>query len=246
MFTEFMVVSPFITVYSLCCVFVAAIARGFSGFGFTLLAIMSLSFVLPLTTIVPTMFVLEIAAGLKLLPTIWRQVHWSSIQVLVISSIITTPLGAFLLATISAGLVKIVMAILIIVCCVVMLTGYKLRRMPSLIETAATGTGAGILNGALGLGGPPVIVFFLGSPLALEAGRASIIAAFLAMDIAALPAFWMMDLFSRDSLRLGLMSLPILVIGVWFGSLIASKVHEEVARKLIISLLLLLALGSFL
>jgi len=244
MLSELLIVSPSITVYALCCVFVAAVARGFSGFGFTLLAIMSLSFVLPLSTIVPAMFVLEIAAGVKLLPSIWRQVHWSSIRVLVITSIFATPLGAYLLAKIPGDYVKVLLAVLIIVCCLTMITGFKLRRMPSFMETVATGTGAGVLNGALGLGGPPVIVFFLGSPLALEAGRASIIAAFLAMDVAALPAFWALDLFASESIHLGLMSLPISVLGVWLGSRIAKRVEEEVARRVIIGLLLLLAVGS--
>ncbi len=245
MLSDFVLVSPSVTAYALCCVFVAAIARGFSGFGFTLLAIMSLSFVLPLSTIVPAMFVLEIAAGLKLLPSIWGQVHWGSIRVLVITSISATPLGAYLLVNIPVEYVRAVLAVLIIACCLALITGFKLQRMPSFMQTAATGAGAGVLNGSLGLGGPPVIVFFLGSPLALEAGRASIIAAFLAMDVAALPAFWALDLFGRESIHLGFMSLPVLVLGVWLGSKIAHRVDETVARKVIIGLLLLLALGSF-
>ena len=245
MLAELLIDSPSVTAYALGCVFLAAIARGFSGFGFTLLAIMSLSFVLPLSTIVPAMLVLEIAAGLKLLPSIWGHVHWRSIRVLVIASIIATPLGAYLLVKIPGEYVKVVLAVLIVICCLALITGFKLRKMPSFMQTAATGAGAGVLNGSLGLGGPPVIVFFLGSPLALEAGRASIIAAFLAMDVAALPAFWALGLFGRESLHLGFTSLPVLVLGVWVGSRIAQRVDEAVARKVIIGLLLLLALGSF-
>lgn len=244
MFSQLTLVSPSVTAYALGCVFIAALARGFSGFGFTLLAIMSLSFVLPLSTIVPAMFVLEIAAGVKLLPSIWGQVHWSSIRVLVITSVLATPLGAYLLARMPGELVKVILAVLIIGCCLVMISGFKLRRMPSFMQTAATGAGAGVLNGSLGLGGPPVIVFFLGSPLALEAGRASIIAAFLAMDVAALPAFWALDLFGREALHLGLMSLPVLVLGVWLGARMALRVEEGLARRIIIVFLLILALGS--
>ncbi|ELF6209528.1 MULTISPECIES: sulfite exporter TauE/SafE family protein [Pseudomonas] len=246
MLSDFVLVSPFVTAYALGCVLVAAIARGFSGFGFTLLAIMSLSFALPLSTIVPAIFILEIAAGLKLLPSIWGQVHWGSIRVLVIASIIATPLGAYLLAKVPGEYVRVVLAVLIIACCLALITGFKLQRMPSFMQTAATGAGAGVLNGSLGLGGPPVIVFFLGSPLALEAGRASIIAAFLAMDVAALPAFWALDMFGPESLHLGFMSLPVLVLGVWLGSRLAQGIEEAKARKVIIVLLLLLALGSFL
>ncbi|NQD58762.1 sulfite exporter TauE/SafE family protein, partial [Pseudomonas sp. CM25] len=136
MLSEFVLVSPSITAYALCCVFMAAIARGFSGFGFTLLAITSLSFVLPLSTVVPAMFVLEIAAGLKLIPSIWGQVHWGSIRVLVITSIITTPLGAYLLVKIPGEYVKVVLAVLIIACCLTLITGFKLQKMPSFMQTA--------------------------------------------------------------------------------------------------------------
>lgn len=246
MFSDVVLVSPSVTAYALCCVFVAALARGFSGFGFTLLSIMSLSFVLPLTTIVPAMVILEIAAGIKLLPAIWRHVHWRSINVLVLSSVVSTPLGAYLLASVSADAVKVVLAVLIVACCIVLISGYKLKKMPSVLQTAVTGAGAGVLNGSLGLGGPPVIVFFLGSPLALEAGRASIIAAFLAMDVAALPAFWALDLFTWQSLQLGLMSLPVLAFGVWCGARMVSGMSEALARKIITILLLLMAIGSLL
>ncbi|HDS1733529.1 MULTISPECIES: sulfite exporter TauE/SafE family protein [Pseudomonas] len=244
LFSQLILISPSVTAYALGCVFIAAIARGFSGFGFTLLAIMSLSFVMPLAMIVPAMFVLEIAAGVRLLPVIWGKVHWASIRVLVVASVLATPLGAYLLVKIPGEVIKVVLASLIVLCCAVLISGFKLRRMPSALQTAATGAGAGVLNGALGLGGPPVIVFFLGSPLALEAGRASIIAAFLAMDVAALPAFWAMGLFSRESLHLGLMSLPVLMAGVSVGAIFAKRTSEDLARKIIIAMLLLMALAS--
>ncbi|MFK0270484.1 sulfite exporter TauE/SafE family protein [Pseudomonas asiatica] len=246
MVDSLLLISPLVTLYCLAAVFLAAIARGFSGFGFTMLSIMSLSFVLPLTVIVPAMVILEIAAGIKLLPVIWRYVHWRSIRMLVVSSVVATPIGAYLLTKIPGETVKIVLAVLIVACSLVLISGYKLQKMPSALQTAATGAGAGLLNGSLGLGGPPVIVFFLGSPLALEAGRASIIAAFLAMDVAALPAFWALDLFTVQALKLGLMSLPVLVLGVWCGSRIVSGMSEITARRIIIVLLSIMAVGSLL
>lgn len=231
--------------YVLSCVFIAAVARGFSGFGFTLLTVMSLSFVLPAAVIVPAMFVMEIAAGLKLLPAIRGQVHWRSIRVLVIAAIAATPLGAWLLASLPDEQVKLMLAIMVSLTGLALLGGFKLQRMPSLFSTAATGVGAGVLNGSLGLGGPPVIVFFLGSPLALEAGRASIIAAFLAMDIAALPALWALGMLTQQALVLGLLALPALVLGVMLGTRLNGRVAEAKARRLMILLMLAMAVGTF-
>ncbi|NBA98102.1 sulfite exporter TauE/SafE family protein [Pseudomonas sp. R5(2019)] len=238
-------ITPAQLAYVLTCIFLAAIARGFSGFGFTLLTVMSLSFVLPPAVTVPAMFVMEIAAGIKLLPAIYRQVHWRSIRVLVVTSIATTPLGAWLLASLPTEQVKLMLAIMVSLTCLALLCGFKLQRMPSVLSTAATGAGAGVLNGSLGLGGPPVIVLFLGSPLALEAGRASIIAAFLAMDLAALPALWALGMFTQQAIVLGLLSLPALVMGVMLGARLTGRIDEAEARTLMLLMMLAMAACTF-
>src|SRR6185312_16834223 len=73
--TDAGIMDPWVTAYSIACVFGAAIVRGYSGFGFSLLAITALSLALPPAEIVPSIFMLEIAASLHLLPSIWRDIH---------------------------------------------------------------------------------------------------------------------------------------------------------------------------
>ncbi|MGD9915877.1 MAG: sulfite exporter TauE/SafE family protein, partial [Rhizobiaceae bacterium] len=47
-------------------IFIAAIVRGFSGFGYSLLSITAISLILPVQDIVPSIFLLEVAASLNL------------------------------------------------------------------------------------------------------------------------------------------------------------------------------------
>lgn len=61
--------------YGLACILGAAFVRGYSGFGFSLLAITALSLRLAPAEIVPSIFLMEIAASLHLLPSIWRDIH---------------------------------------------------------------------------------------------------------------------------------------------------------------------------
>jgi uncharacterized membrane protein YfcA len=82
-----------VIVYSLVCVFLAAIVRGYSGFGFSLLVITALSLALTPAQIVPSIFLLEIAASLHLLPAIWRDIHWRSLLPLIVGCLIATPFG---------------------------------------------------------------------------------------------------------------------------------------------------------
>ena len=79
-------------------IFVAAVVRGYSGFGFSLLSISALSLIYSPAQIIPSIFLLEIAASLHLLPSIWREVHWRSLLPLTIGCLIATPLGVWLLA----------------------------------------------------------------------------------------------------------------------------------------------------
>src|SRR5262245_29391641 len=61
-------------------IFLAAIVRGFSGFGFSLLSITAISLLMPIKDIVPSIFLLEIAASMNLIPGIWREIDGKSLR----------------------------------------------------------------------------------------------------------------------------------------------------------------------
>ena len=57
-------------------VLMGAFVRGYSGFGSSLLWVSGLSLVLRPVEVVPTIFLLEIAASIDLLPKVWREIDW--------------------------------------------------------------------------------------------------------------------------------------------------------------------------
>ena len=58
-------------IYAIACVFGAAIVRGFSGFGFSLLTITALTLALPPVDVIASVLILEVAASVHLLPSVW-------------------------------------------------------------------------------------------------------------------------------------------------------------------------------
>lgn len=224
------------------CVLVAGIVRGFSGFGFALLSISSVSMVLPPAVVVPAMWILDLLAGLNLLPGIWRQVRWRSIALLVGPAILVTPLGVYLLATVPTPPMRVALAVLVFASAIALISGFQLRRMPSRGETIATGVAAGLLNGSLGIGGPPIILFYLGSPIAVEAGRASLIAAFLAMDVSGIPSMLAFGLITLDALKLLAICLPALAIGIFLGSRLVGRMDPAKVRRTLLWILMGMAL----
>jgi uncharacterized protein len=230
-----------VVAYSIACVFGAAIVRGYSGFGFSLLAITALSLALPPAEIVPSIFMLEIAASLHLLPGIWRDIHWRAIGLLLLGYVVAVPIGVQLLARVPASPMRIAISIFVIAVVGLLWRGFALKTMPGRVATVATGAASGLFNGAFGIGGPPVILFFFSSPAGVAVGRASVIAYFLATDFIGLLLFAQADLTTWTTLWRFLTFLPALLIGVWMGARIFKHANPETFRRWVLRILAALA-----
>ena len=77
---EWIGLSPAMFLYAVVAIGVAAFIRGYSGFGFSALTVTSLSLILPPAEVVPSAFMLEIAASIYMLPLVWRTVNWKVLR----------------------------------------------------------------------------------------------------------------------------------------------------------------------
>jgi hypothetical protein len=227
--------------YSVLCIFLAAIVRGYSGFGFSLLAITALSLILPPAEIVPSIFMLEVAASLHLLPGIWKDIHWKSLGPLTVGCLIATPLGVYLLATVPAAPMQVAISVFVLLAALLLWRGYALKSMPGLFASTAAGAASGFANGAFGMAGPPVILFYFASPAGNIAGRASVIAFFLATDLIGLAFQSCEGLVTWDAFVRALTFLPPLFIGVWLGARSFKGADPAVFRKWVLVILATLA-----
>jgi len=231
-------------VYSIVAVFGAAIVRGFSGFGFSLLSITAITLIMPQAEVVPSIFMLEIAASLHLIPSIWREIHWRSLAYLLLGCVIGTPIGVAALASVPVAPMTIAMSIFVLVTSIAMLRGFHLEKTPGAAATTATGLASGILNGAFGIGGPPVILFFFSTPGAAAIGRASVIAFFIGTDSMGLGWDAYHDLITRQTFLQAALWLVPLLLGVSIGARSFRTVGEDTFRRWVLRLLMALAVLS--
>ena len=199
-------------------IFLAAIVRGFSGFGFSLLSITAISIFMPAREIVPSIFLLEVAASLNLIPSIWREIDWRGIAFLLIGYVVALPFGVYALANVPAPPMNIALGLFVIVTGIMMLRGFQLKRTPGPAATVATGAGSGVLNGAFGTGGPPVVLFYFSTPAAAAVGRASVIAFFLSTDTLGLGELARNGLVTSQSFAQFIAWIPALLIGIAIGA----------------------------
>jgi hypothetical protein len=227
--------------FAVTCIFLAAIVRGFSGFGFSLLAITSLSLVLPPSQVVPSIFMLEVAASLRLLPEVWKDVHWRSLSPLIIGCLVATPFGVYLLANVPAPPMQIALGLFVLLSTALLWLGFVLKSMPGTFASAAVGAASGFANGAFGIGGPPVVLFYLASPAGNLVGRASLIAFFVATDLIGLAFQAREGLVTVDAAIRAAIFLPPLLIGIWLGSRSFKNVNATTFRNIVLLILAVLA-----
>jgi len=122
--------SPQLLAYGSISVFGAAIVRGYSGFGFSLLSITALSLVLPPATVVPSIFLLEVAASIRLLPEVWGQVHWRSIRLLLAGCLIASPVGVWALANLPVAPMKLALSAFVLLSASLLIRGAAVKRCP--------------------------------------------------------------------------------------------------------------------
>lgn len=229
------------TAAALTVIFLAAIVRGYSGFGFSLIAITGLALIYPVSSIVPAIFLMEIAATLHMLPSIWKDIHWRSLLPLIIGCLIATPLGLMALAYVSPGSMQIALAIFVLAAVMLMFKGFKLNAVPGTAAAIAAGGAAGFFNGAFGIAGPPVILFYFSSPAGNAVGRASIAAFFFFTDVIGLGYAAPIGLLSMDTLWRAALFLPALLAGIWVGSRSFRSADQEQFRHWILLLLAAMA-----
>ncbi len=222
----------------------AGVVRGFSGFGFALVAVSALSLVYSPAVVVPTILCLEVLASIHLLPGVWARVHWNSIFWLLVGMGIGTPPGAWLLAHASPAILRIWVSLAVLVGALALSRKQAFPWARGVKAQVAAGICSGVLNASASIGGPPVILYYLSSPAPAEVVRASLIAFFVVADVVSLAAMGALGLVtSTVGINAVLWLIPSLV-GVGLGRRLFERWGRQQYRPLVVALLGVLAILS--
>jgi uncharacterized membrane protein YfcA len=240
---EFLTVTPDLALAALF-VFAAAVVRGFTGLGFALVAITSVSLLFPLRLVVPAMVLLEVVAGVHLFWSVRRDVHWESIRPLMVGIVAGTPLGLTALIHAPGSLLALALGLFTTFTGVLLLRGFTLKRIPGTAGALAAGATAGATNGAFGIGGPPIFLFYLSSPAGNAVGRASIIACFLGMDLIYLPLLLAAGMVTGEAVAFAAALAVPLVSGIALGGWLLRFASPEAYRRMVLWLVVALGVSA--
>lgn len=215
--------------------------RGFTGFGFAMAAVPLLALVISPLKSVTFVILLQLLGGVWDWRENRRRAHWPSLPWLMAGALIGTPLGVLALAVMSADWARLAIATALVLAVVLMARGLCLAAMPPRPALAGTGLLAGFLGGVAAMPGPPVIVLYLAGPIAIEAGRASLLIFFLFSNTAAAVIAGAAGLLALGTFVLAAAALPVLLGAQWLGRRRFARASEARYRQVALIFLVLLA-----
>ncbi|MGC8477325.1 MAG: sulfite exporter TauE/SafE family protein [Acetobacteraceae bacterium] len=237
-------VSPWVVVIT--GAFLAAVLRGFTGFGFVMAAVPMLSLALPPIQVVPLALVLQIEISMLDLRQALRECDRPALAWLVPGMIAGTPIGVAALTLLPEAAARVVIGMLILVAVGVLGKGVRLPPRPSHLVTLGVGLIAGVTNGLAGMAGPAVVTYLLALPLSTVVVRATSIVFFVTTAAAALiPMSWH-GLVGRGTLGWSLAALPALAAGLRLGRFGFQHSPAQWHRRVALVVLSLLGAGLIL
>jgi len=245
-YLEWIGLSPQISIYAISCIFVAAVIRGYSGFGFSALTVSSLSFVLPPIEIIPLVFLLEIAASINMLPMVWKEVDWKILRWLILGNLVGTPFGIFLLVNINQEIIRFTISVLVFLSCILLLKKFKFSSNLGKSWTLGVGSFSGVVNGSTGVGGLPIAIFFLSASGGASLTRASLVAYLFFSDIYASLISGTQHIISLELFWRTIIFLIPMTIGIYIGHKKFVQTSQESFRKFVLILLVILSLAGIL
>jgi uncharacterized membrane protein YfcA len=224
--------------------FIAAMARGFSGFGAALIFVPLASTVVAPQVASPLLLITDAVLALGFIPNAYAQADRREVSVMALGAAIGIPLGTLMLVrldtlTIRWGIVLLAGAMLAL-----LVSGWRYRGRPSAPLTFTVGGVAGVCTGAAQVGGPTVIAYWLGSPAAPARVRANIILYFAISTAIAMVAYFFGGVLTLAVLKLALVVGPLYGLGLFIGARLFGVADERIFRRICYALIAVAVLVS--
>jgi uncharacterized membrane protein YfcA len=218
-------------------VFAAHLVYGVAGFGTGLVAMAFLPFLMTTSDAVVLMTILTIVFAVVILIPLRRECSPREIVGLVFGSIVGTPAGVWILAVAPADVVNRLIGAMLIVVVALEFAGRFPRRLPGRGWGLGVGFLSGVLGGAVGLPGPPVIVYGATRDWSARAFKANLQAFFVVNQGVILLGYGLAGLLTAEVARLtGLYLLPALA-GTLAGMSLFNRIDPVRFRRLVFALL---------
>ena len=224
-----------ITLHVLLVIFVAVFIRSAFGFGEALIAVPLLAFSIPIEIAAPLVTLLSITVAAIVVLQDWRKIHLRSLGWLIGPTLLGIPLGIALLTCAHQQFVKAALAIVIIAFSTYSLLGKKPPELHTDSRVWLLGCGfvAGLLGGAYGMNGPPLVIYGAMRRWSPQHFRATLQGYFLPASMAAMAGYWFAGLWVPAVTHYYAISLCVALPSIFLGRVVNHRIRGDAFLKYI-------------
>lgn len=208
------------TVAVLTVIFLATLIRSAFGFGEALVAVPLLAFLMPVEVAAPLVVLVSITVAAIVVVQDFSHIHLRSAWWLVLSTLFGIPLGLWLLKAVAEQFVKAILALVILAFSLYCLLSRRLFALQDDRWAWVFGFGAGVLGGAYGMNGPPLVVYGTLRGWSAEHFRATLQGYFLVASVAGMVGYLVAGLWVWAVTRYYLLSLPAALLAIYLGRVV--------------------------
>lgn len=215
------------TLQVLAVIFVATLIRSAFGFGEALVAVPLLALLMPVEVAAPLAVLVSITVAVLVVVQDWHHVQVRSAGWLIFSTLFGIPLGLLVLTTVAEAIVKAILAVVIIGFSTYCLVSRRQIELKNDRLAWLFGFAAGVLGGAYGMNGPPLVIYGALRRWSPEHFRATLQGYFLLASVVGMAGYWLADLWVPDVTRYYLLSLPIALAAIILGRVANQRMNSR-------------------
>ncbi len=217
--------------------FISATARGFSGFGSALIFMPLASSMSAPRLVATLLLIIDFFGALPMLPDGWRRADRKATAVIVLGALVGVPVGTWLLTRLDPVTTRWIISGFVAAILLLLLSGWRYRGKDHVALSVGIGALSGFCSGLAQTGGPPIVGYWLGRPVAARIARANIVLFFGASDFLSTVSYAASGLINRDAILFSLLVGPIYAAGIGCGTLLFGRASEAVFRGICYALI---------
>jgi len=235
-------VSVFTLLALMAVAFVASVSRGFSGFGSALIFMPLASTVAPPRLVAALLLVIDLICAAPLAPNAWKLANRKSVAFVAFGALLTVPIGTYALTRLDPVTTRWIIVAFVTVLLALLISGWRYHGKEHPALSVGVGGLAGFCSGLAQTGGPPIVAYWLGQPIAGTLARANIVLYFAFTDIISFFTYIKAGILTWEVAGLALLVGPVYGLGLFMGARLFGVASETVFRRICYSLIALAAI----
>ena len=206
--------------------------QGCVGFGFGMIALTPLLFLLSPREAVPMLMMLSLLNTVPIAFSNRDKIRPRVVAPLFAGALVGVPIGIAAILYLDGPVFRTLVGVLLVSFAAVLATGWSYPLPRPALASLPIGFASGIMNGSTSMGGPPVILFLANQSVPKDVFRTNIVAYFSCTNVFSIALVTSQGMIDGEMLARTALFAPLLIGGTYAGSRIARVTSEKLFRSI--------------